>query len=83
MRTPEPEVRLARSSGSACGEDSTWCGGRPVNQAAALWARPGASISAVLEYPDGPRRRVQAELTLDLPADDGTNYEDVDLRYAF
>jgi hypothetical protein len=51
--------------------------------AAALWARPPASISAVVEYLAGPRQRVEAELTLDLPADDGTNYEDVDLRYAF
>jgi len=51
--------------------------------AAALWARPPASISAVVEYLAGPRHRVQAELTLDLPADDGTNYEDVDLRYCF
>ena len=51
--------------------------------AAALWARPPASISAVLEYLTGARQRVEAELALDLPVDDGTNYEDVDLRYAF
>jgi hypothetical protein len=51
--------------------------------AAALWARPPASISAVVEYLAGPRRRVEAELALDLPVDDGTNYQDVDLRYAF
>jgi len=51
--------------------------------AAALWARPPASISAVVEYLAGPRERVEALLSLDLPVDDGTNYEDVDLRYAF
>ena len=51
--------------------------------AAALWARPPASISAVVEYLAGPRQRVEAPLSLDLPVDDGTNYEDVDLRYAF
>ena len=51
--------------------------------AAALWARPPASISAVVEFLAGSPRRVEAELALDLPADDGTNYEDVDLRYAF
>ena len=51
--------------------------------AAALWAHPPASISAVVEYQAGPRQRVEAPLTLDLPVDDGTNYEDVDLRYAF
>ena len=50
---------------------------------AALWARPPASISAVIEYVAGHHRRVEADLALDLPADDGTNYEDVDLRYAF
>ena len=51
--------------------------------AAALWARPPASISAVVEYLAGPRQRVEAELALDLPVDDGTNYQEVNLRYAF
>lgn len=51
--------------------------------AAALWARPPASISALVEYLAGPRQRVEAKLSLDLPVDDGTNYEDVDLRYCF
>jgi hypothetical protein len=51
--------------------------------AAALWARPPASISVVVEYLAGRRQRVETELSLDLPVDDGTNYEDVDLRYCF
>jgi hypothetical protein len=51
--------------------------------AAALWARPPASISAVVEYLAGSRQRVEAPLSLDLPVDDGTNYEDVDLRDCF
>lgn len=51
--------------------------------AAALWARPPATIRASVEYVAGPPHHVEAELVVDLPADDGTNYEDVDLRYAF
>ena len=57
---------------------------RPQHRfAAALWIHPPASISAVVEHRTGPGQRVEAALSLDLPADDGTNYEDVDLRYAF
>jgi hypothetical protein len=51
--------------------------------AAALWTRPPASINAVIEYLAGETHGVEAELSLDLPGDDGTNYEDVDLRYCF
>lgn len=53
------------------------------NFAAALWARAPAAITVVLSSAEGPGRVLEEALVLDPPLDDGTTYEDVDLRNGF